>query len=217
MSGNVLVDNACLDGARRLALWSCGRFASCSNHTTSNTKYAYCANGLHCGFWPGAVQILDASCVRILFIRGLVHPTVTVTASTPGTLYFIMILVLSVTMMVLSLTKALYFAGFMPPISHTLQTVLLSHFYLNLHEASANRGGMLSDASQQPDLRFARIVGTLAQSSVYDDQRILAPGDSDVEDDLDADEEQREHREAESEVSMVSRSSAVDHESHPSG
>ncbi|KAH9932617.1 uncharacterized protein B0H18DRAFT_32148 [Fomitopsis serialis] len=144
-----------------------------------------------------------------------IHAPLTTLFFRDGTIYFILILALVVSALVLGLTEVVGFVNFMPQINSTLQTILLSHFYLNLHEASANRGDTLSGASQQSDLRFARVVGTLAHSSVYDDQSILAQGDTDVEDASDADEEQREHRKVETEVSVISRSSAVDHESHP--
>jgi len=153
--------------------------------------------------------------VAMLAKGARIHVPLTMLFFRDGTIYFIMNLVLAVTILVLNLTENVVFSSFMPKVGFALQTILLSHFYLNLHEASTIQGGMLSDASQQSDLRFARVVGTLAHSSVYDDQRIPAPGDMDVEDDLDADEERPEERDTESEVSVVSRSSAVDHESHP--
>jgi len=78
-----------------------------------------------------------------------------------GTVYFIMILALLVVSTTLAAIESIV-DEFVLPITYVLQALLLSHFYLNLHAASSV--DVPSDASQISDLRFTRVVGSLAVS-----------------------------------------------------
>ncbi|KZT63092.1 hypothetical protein DAEQUDRAFT_238359 [Daedalea quercina L-15889] len=76
---------------------------------------------------------------------------------------------------------------------YRLQAILLTHFYLNLNEAThdtneINASGF-SDASQMSDLRFERIVGRLTGSLSYDADSFELE-DMDWEDELDANSDQ---------------------------
>ncbi|KAH9842977.1 uncharacterized protein C8Q71DRAFT_229820 [Rhodofomes roseus] len=84
-----------------------------------------------------------------------------------GTLYFITILALVIVDIILSAT-AYPIGASLVPIMMSLQTVLLSRFYLNLNRAnfSPSDGPPSGDASEASDLRFTRVVGSLAGTDV---------------------------------------------------
>ncbi|KZT63526.1 hypothetical protein DAEQUDRAFT_760428 [Daedalea quercina L-15889] len=98
-----------------------------------------------------------------------------------GTVYFVTIFVLLLLDAVLNCINAAYYAG-LDNIIYSVQAILLTHFYLNLHEASNWRLGDSSNTSQMSDLRFTRVVGQLAGSLPYGPNRSAQGTD---EDDLD--------------------------------
>ncbi|TFY53916.1 hypothetical protein EVJ58_g9173 [Rhodofomes roseus] len=63
--------------------------------------------------------------------------------------------------------------GFVAPLIYALQVVLLSRFYINLHEA--NSMDQPSAESQMSDLRFTRVVGSLARSFSYGKNSLETP------------------------------------------
>ncbi|KAH9921331.1 uncharacterized protein B0H18DRAFT_1021675 [Fomitopsis serialis] len=81
-----------------------------------------------------------------------------------GTVYFVTILALLIITMTLAATNSVA-NGFVSPLTDALQVILISHFYLNLREA--NSMDMDSGASQISDVRFTRVVGSLAGSLPY--------------------------------------------------
>ncbi|KAH9837719.1 uncharacterized protein C8Q71DRAFT_558152 [Rhodofomes roseus] len=94
-----------------------------------------------------------------------------------GTIYFVTILILLVVDMALNFINAVT-NGYVAPIIRALQVVLLSRFYINLHEA--NSMDQPSAESQMSDLRFTRVVGSLARSFSYGTNS-LEPPEEDVD------------------------------------
>ncbi|KAH9926925.1 uncharacterized protein B0H18DRAFT_303593 [Fomitopsis serialis] len=109
-----------------------------------------------------------------------------------GTVYFVIIFALRLVNAVLAATSTSDIGGsFSNPITYALQTIFLSRFYLNLHEANSSQAMITSDASQVSDLRFARVVGSLGGSVAYDSGSPAAEGmdvqscsDSDTDEEL---------------------------------
>ncbi|KAH9934400.1 uncharacterized protein B0H18DRAFT_981684 [Fomitopsis serialis] len=66
-----------------------------------------------------------------------------------------------------------------------LQTTLMTHFYLHLHEAVSVDTGIPSDTSQVSDIRFTRVVGSLAGSLSYGTYSSVGLGGVDAGSDLD--------------------------------
>ncbi|EPT05866.1 hypothetical protein FOMPIDRAFT_1044348 [Fomitopsis schrenkii] len=89
-----------------------------------------------------------------------------------GTTYFVVLVILLVLNATLSTISNGYDA-YLSPMVYALQAVLLSHFILNLHEASGNSGPGGSLASERSttshisDLRFTRVIGSLAGSLAW--------------------------------------------------
>ena len=63
--------------------------------------------------------------------------------------------------------------------------MLLSHFYLDLNEANAPKHDELRGESEMSDIRFSRVVGSLAGSIVYAGDPAFG-GAAHLEDDADA-------------------------------
>jgi len=80
-----------------------------------------------------------------------------------GTVYFIAILNLLILETILNVTSV--DGAFVASITYALQAVLLTHFYLNLHEATLVT--IPSNASQISNLHFTNVVGCLAGSLSY--------------------------------------------------
>ncbi|KZT65054.1 hypothetical protein DAEQUDRAFT_731917 [Daedalea quercina L-15889] len=95
------------------------------------------------------------------------HTSLTVTFIRDGSVYFIAILVLQIAVTTLaSIPKTA--DSFLSPVALALQTSLLTHFYLNLHEASAARRNVSDlNTSRMSDFISSRVIGNLAGSLLH--------------------------------------------------
>ncbi|KAH9927009.1 uncharacterized protein B0H18DRAFT_306506 [Fomitopsis serialis] len=106
-----------------------------------------------------------------------------------GTVYFVIFFVLQLvnTLLLVTTTST---SPFSVPIANALQTILLSRFYLNLHEANSPQAMLSSGTSQLSDLSFVQVVGSLAGTIAYNTGSPAAEGmDSRSSSDPDTDEE----------------------------
>ncbi|KAH9829086.1 uncharacterized protein C8Q71DRAFT_447841 [Rhodofomes roseus] len=126
--------------------------------------------------WHHAFRVTTADGVR----QARFNPPFTTILIRDGSVYFVASFVIIVLNVASSAITAIN-TGILAPIVYSLQVILLSHFYLNLHEANAHQLGIPSNASQMSDLWFTRLLGTLAGSLAYD-----VPGHSKVEAEDDA-------------------------------
>jgi len=132
---------------------------------------------------------LRAAAVRSIRQYAWLDTPFTTTLIRDGSVYFVASLVLIVLNVVWSAVTSVN-TGILAPIVYSLQTILLSYFYLNLHESNAyHTGGMSSVSSQLSDPRFnTRFLGTLAGSLPYKGLDGSAPESTDLEWDSQLDE-----------------------------
>ncbi|TFY64997.1 hypothetical protein EVJ58_g2258 [Rhodofomes roseus] len=150
------------------------------------------------------MQVAAVKHIRQLF--GLDTPFTTILIR-DGSVYFVAALILLVINVVYSGVTAIN-TGILAPIVYSLQTILLSHFYVNLHEAfEARQAGMASEGTQLSELQFGtRLLGTLAGSLAYKDGSALAFAD--MENDLEWDSERGSKQEGVVELSVIGKSRA---------
>lgn len=124
-----------------------------------------------------------------------------------GTVYFVIIFILRlVDALLVATTTAM--DPFFSPITYALQAILLSRFYLNLHEANSFQATTPSSPSQMSSLRFMRVVGALAGSVAYDSESPAAEG-TDVRSCSDPDTDEGSVEAQEPDVERLSFTAAV--------
>ncbi|KAH9926955.1 uncharacterized protein B0H18DRAFT_1004696 [Fomitopsis serialis] len=125
-----------------------------------------------------------------------------------GIVYFVTIFILRLVNISLDATPTLLGQP-SSPITYALQAILLSRFYLNLHEANSSQATLPSRASQLSDLRFAWVVGSLAGSVAYDQGSPAAEG-MDVQSCSDCDTDEELVGVQEEDVELLSITAAIE-------
>ncbi|TFY64152.1 hypothetical protein EVJ58_g2795 [Rhodofomes roseus] len=117
-----------------------------------------------------------ASVKHLHQLAGLNTPFTTILIR-DGSVYFVASLAIIVLNVVWSSVTSVN-TGILAPIVYSLQTILISQFYLNLHDAHAYH----SETPELSDLHFnTRLLGTLAGSLTYNEKDgfVLAASDDD--------------------------------------